>query len=275
MHFFVLWVIKKFNLQSICKIKFFFLGIERNLKVWSTDRRCLITRRRAFIITILIIIFILIYDHPFLFFPYDVSYCFFTSYNYSILFSCENAYYQFYGYKFTLSNLLFIENIGLNNMILPIVIMSTNIILIFGLRRRAYQRRHRLGTRKHVDWREQSVVLYMLFSCITFLILTAPVGILGVWAAVHKQKIPTNNLAMILDLMEIIHHCTHFPILLMTSSIIRTKTYQILFQPRIPRQNSLNSRTAPQQRSHSQASSQQGTYIPRSRFLMASFSTTS
>jgi hypothetical protein len=174
-----------------------------------------------------------------------------------------------------LSNLLFIENIGLNNMILPILIMLTNIILIIGLRRRAHQRRHRLGTRKHDDWRERSVVLYMLFSCITFLILTSPVGILGAWAAIHKQKIPTNNLALILDLMEIVHHCTHFPILLMTSSIIRTKTYQILFQPRIPRQNSLNSQTSPQQRVHSQVSCQPGAYAPRSRFIMASFSTTS
>jgi hypothetical protein len=253
----------------------FLLGIERNLKVWSTDRRWLITRRRAFVITVLIIIGIFIYDHPFLLFPYDVSYCFFTNNNHSILFSCENAYYHFYGYTFTLSNLLFIENIGLNNMILPILIMLTNIILIIGLRRRAHQRRHRLGTRKHDDWRERSVVLYMLFSCITFLILTSPVGILGAWAAIHKQKIPTNNLALILDLMEIVHHCTHFPILLMTSSIIRSKTYQILFQPRIPRQNSLNSQTSPQQRVHSQVSCQPGAYAPRSRFIMASFSTTS
>jgi hypothetical protein len=174
-----------------------------------------------------------------------------------------------------LNNLIFIENIGLNNMFLPILIMSTNIILMIGLRRRAYQRRHRLGTRKHDDWRERSVVLYMLFSCITFLILTTPVGILGAWAALHKQKIPTNNLALILDLMEIMHHCTHFPILLMTSSIIRTKTYQILFQPRIPRQNSLNSRHLTQPRIHSQVSSQQSAYILRPRFVMGSFSTTS
>ena len=42
----------------------------------------------------------------------------------------------------------------------------------------------------------------------------------------------TNNLALILELMEILHHCSHFPILLMTSSVIRTKTFQILFHRR-------------------------------------------
>jgi hypothetical protein len=254
-----------------------YLGIERNLKVWTTDRRCLITRRRACLITFTIVIVVIIYNHPFLLLPYDVSYCFFKLNNHSLLFACTNAYYNSYGYKFSLTNLLFIENIGLNNIILPLFIISTNIILICGLRRRAYQRRHRLGSaRKNYDWREQSVILYMLLSSITFVFLTAPVGILGAWAAVHGQKVPTNNLALVLDLMEILHHCLHFPILLMTSSIIRTKTFQILFQPRIPRQNSLTSRPpSTQQRFTSQTSSQPGTYVQRSRLVMTSFSTTS
>ncbi|CAF3519741.1 unnamed protein product [Rotaria sp. Silwood2] len=217
-----------------------FLGIERNLKVWKIDRRCLITRRRAFIITFLIVLFVIIYDHPFLFFPYDVSYCFFKLFNQLILFSCDNAYYYAYGYKFSLINLLFIENIGLNNLILPIFIISTNISLIFGLRRRAYQRRYRLGRTKNYDWKERSVILYMFLSSLAFLFLTSPIGILGVWATIHGQHIPTNNLAFILDLLEIIHHCSHFPILLMTSSIIRRTTFQILFQPHLSRQNSPN-----------------------------------
>jgi hypothetical protein len=164
---------------------------------------------------------------------------------------------------------------GLNNIILPLIIMSTNIVLILGLKRRAYQRRHRLGKRKHDDWRERSLVLYMLLSSVTFLFLTAPAGILSAWTATHNQQIPTNNLALILDLMEIIHHCSHFPILLMTSSIIRTKTFQILFQPRIPRQNSFNLRQMTQQRYVSQSSSHQGTSIPRSCLAMTSLSTTS
>jgi len=153
--------------------------------------------------------------------------------------------------------------------------MSTNIVLIFGLRRRAYQRRHHLGTRKNDDWRERSVILYMLLSSITFIFLTAPVGILGAWAAVHDQRIPTNNLALVLDLMEIVHHCSHFPILLMTSSIIRTKTFQIIFQPRAPRQNSFNLRTPTRQSGLSQSSSQPTTYVPRNCLAMTSLSTAS
>lgn len=224
----------------------------------------------------IIIIIILIHDHPFLFFPYDISYCWFQLYNHSILFSCENAFYQSYGLTFTLTNLIFIQNIGLNNIILPMLIMSTNIVLIVGLRRRTHQRRHRLGKRKSDDWRERSVVLYMLLSSIAFLFLTAPVGILGAWAAVHKQKVPTNNLALLLDLMEIIHHCSHFPILLMTSSVIRTKAYQILFHPHTSRQNSLTARQTPQpQRTKGQSSNQHGVDIPPSRFAMASISRTS
>jgi len=153
--------------------------------------------------------------------------------------------------------------------------MSTNIILIIGLRRRTYQRRYRLGRRKNNDWRERSVVLYMFISSLTFIFLTAPVGVLGVWSAIHKQGIPTTNLQLILDLMEIVHHCTHFPILLMTSSIIRTKTYQIIFQPNLPRQNSFNSRQSTRQNVCSQSSSQQGKNVPRSRLAVASVSTTS
>ena len=52
------------------------LGIERNIKVWTTDRRCLITRRGACLITLLIILLVILYNHPFLYFPSNVSYCF-------------------------------------------------------------------------------------------------------------------------------------------------------------------------------------------------------
>jgi hypothetical protein len=196
-------------------------------------------------------------------------------YNYVILFSCDNAYYKSYGYKYSLTDLIFLESIGLNNLILPILIISTNIILIFGLKRRAYQRRHRLGTQKHDDWKERSVILYMLFSSLTFVILTTPVGILNAWSAVYAQKMATNNLGLILDLMEIVHHCSHFPILLMTSSIIRKKTFQILFHPRRSKRNSSSSRQSIRRRVYSNSSSQQEAYVPRSRLPMASLSITS
>ncbi|CAF1205314.1 unnamed protein product [Adineta steineri] len=226
------------------------LGIERNLKVWSTDRRSLITKRDATIITIFIIIF-------------------------TILFSCDNAYYNAYGYTFSLTNLLFIENIGLNNLILPIIIISTNIILIFGLQRRSQQRRHRLGTYKNDDWKERSVILYMLLSSIAFILLTSPIGILGAWSAIHSQRIPTNNLALILDLLEIIHHCSHFPILLMTSSVIRKKTFEIIFHPRTKRQNSILSRNSIRQRITSQSSSTRGSNRPQFRSPLKSISSNS
>ncbi|CAF5130577.1 unnamed protein product [Rotaria magnacalcarata] len=170
-----------------------------------------------------------------------------------LLFSCDNAHYNAYGLKFSLTQLLFIENVGLNNLALPIFIISTNIILIFGLRRRSYQRQHCLGRSKTYDWRERSVMLYMLLSSLTFVLLTSPIGILGVWTTLHGQHIPTNNLSLVLDLLEIIHHCSHFPILLMTSSIIRTKTFQILFQFRLSRRNSQNTLRISNKRSfHSQ-----------------------
>jgi len=178
-------------------------------------------------------------------------------FNHSILFSCDNAYYKSYGYTYSLTDLIFIESIGLNNFILPILIILTNIILIVGLRRRAYQRRHRLGgTRKTNDWREQSVILYVFISSITFICLTAPTGILNGWSAVNNKRMATNNLALILELMEILHHCSHFPILLMTSSVIRTKTFQILFHPRQSRRKSSNSRLSSQQRIRSKSSGQ-------------------
>jgi len=112
-------------------------------------------------------------------------------------------------------------------MILPLIIILTNIILIIGLKRRNYQRRYQLGTNKHDDWKERSMILYMLLSCIGFLILTSPVGILAIYGIINGEKIPTNNLSIIFDLMEIIHHCSHFPILLMTSSLIRNKLFRI------------------------------------------------
>jgi hypothetical protein len=134
--------------------------------------------------------------------------------------------------------------------------MSTNIILIFGLRRRANQRRNRLGKRKADDWREQSVILYVFLSSLTFILLTTPVGILNAWSTVYNQEMATGNLVLVLDLMEIIHHCSHFPILLMTSSVIRTKTFQILFHSRQLEQTSIHSRASSQKRIRSKSASQ-------------------
>jgi hypothetical protein len=137
------------------------------------------------------------------------------------------------------------------------LIISINITLIFGLRRRAYRRRHRLGRReKNNDWREQSVILYVFLSSIAFILLTAPIGIFNAWSTVHNQRMATNNLTLILELMEILHHCSHFPILLMTSSVIRSKTLEILFHPRELRRTSLDSRLSSQQRMRSKSPSQ-------------------
>jgi hypothetical protein len=134
--------------------------------------------------------------------------------------------------------------------------MSTNIILILGLRRRANQRRNRLGKRKKDDWREQSVILYVFLSSITFILLTTPVGILNAWSIVYNRRMATSNLVLVLDLLEIMHHCSHFPILLTTSSIIRRKTFQIIFHPRTARQSSVTSRRSSRQRMRSKSSSQ-------------------
>lgn len=174
-----------------------------------------------------------------------MSYCFFELFNRIILFSCDYASYSAYGLKFSLTKLLFIENIGLNNLILPIFIISTNIVLIFGLQRRSYQRRLRLGKTKNYDWRERSVVLYVLLSSLTFILLTSPIGILGVWTTMKGQHIPTNNLALVLDLLEIVHHCSHFPVLLMTSSMIRAKAFRMFLNPRSSTPNSLYASTRP------------------------------
>ncbi|CAF1425571.1 unnamed protein product [Rotaria sordida] len=206
------------------------LGIERNLKVWTIDRRWLITRPRACLITLFIILFIIIYNHPFLFWPSDVSYCYFLLFNHITVYTCNNANYYAYGYSFSLTKLLLIENMGLNNIILPLIIILTNIILVIGLKRRNYQRRHHLGTNKINDWRERSILIYMLLSSITFIILTLPVGILFVWGIIFGKQIPTNNFVLICDLMEIIHHCSHFPILLMTSSKIRRKVCEYRYK---------------------------------------------
>lgn len=205
------------------------LGIERNFKVWLVDHRYLITRQRAYIITLFLVILVLLHDHFFLFPPYEVSYSFVKFYNYSILYSCTNAYYHFYGYAYSLTDLIFIQSIGLNNLILPILIVSVNILLIIGLKHRLRQRRYRLGRRKSTEWKEQNVIFYVFLSSLAFLLLTLPTGILSAWSAVFKRRLITNNLAIVLELMEILHHCSHFPILLMTSSVIRRQTLQRLF----------------------------------------------
>jgi hypothetical protein len=98
--------------------------------------------------------------------------------------------------------------------------------------------------------------LYVFLSSIAFILLTAPIGILNAWSTVRNQRMVTNNLALILELMEILHHCSHFPILLMTSSVIRSKTLEILFHPRELRRTSLDSRLSSQQRMRSKSPSQ-------------------
>lgn len=232
---------------------FSFEGVERNIKVWAIDRHWLITRQRAYLITLFIILFVIIYNHPFLYWPFESSYCYFKLFNHSIIYTCNNAYYYVYGYSFSLTNLLFIENIGLNNMILPLIIILTNIILIIGLKRRNYYRRHQLGTNKNDDWRERSVILYMLISSIVFVILTSPVGILGIWGIKYGKQIPTNNLSIVFDLMEIIHHCSHFPILLMTSSMIRKQ----LFQTRLQRQKMISRKQSKRLKFYTKTTNQQ------------------
>jgi hypothetical protein len=163
---------------------------------------------------------------------------------------CINAQYNIYGYSFSLSNLLFIENIGLNNFVLPLIIILTNSILIIGLRRRDYQRRHQLGTNKSDESKERSVILYMIFSSIGFVLLTSPIGILSIWGIWFKQQIPTSNLSFIFNLLEILHHCSHLPILLMTSSTIRRK----VFQTRLQRQKLISKRQLTSSRFYTQTS---------------------
>ncbi|CAF1656762.1 unnamed protein product [Adineta ricciae] len=220
------------------------LGIERSIKVWAINHRCLITRQRACWITLFIVFIIGIYNHPFLFYPTDVNYCYFTLFNYSAIFTCNNAKYHAYGYSYSLTKFLFVENLGLNNIILPLMIILTNFTLILGLRRRSYLRRDHLGVYSVDDWRERSVLVYMILSSLVFLILTAPIGFLGVWSIIRDQEIPTNNLSIIFDLMEIIHHCSHFPILLMTSSLLRKK----IFQTRWRRQKSISRKSFHEQK---------------------------
>lgn len=212
------------------------LGIERNIKVWTIDRHRLITRSRACWITIFIIIFVIIYNHPFLYWPLEFSYCYFRLFNHSIIYTCNNARYRFWNYSFTLTNLLFIENIGLNNIVLPLMIILTNISLIIGLRHRNSQRQHHFGVTKIDDSKEQSVIVYVFLSSIVFVLLTSPVGILGIWGIISQAEIPTNNLSVIFDLMEIVHHGSHFPILFLTSSMIRRK----MFQTRLQRQRNVS-----------------------------------
>jgi hypothetical protein len=239
-------------------VDYFSLGVERNIKVWTIDRHWLITRQRACLITLLIIIFVLIYNHPFLYWPLEPSYCYFTLFNHSIIYTCNDAYYHIYGHSFSLTDLLFIENIGLNNIVLPLIIILTNITLVIGLKRRNYHRRYHLGTIKNYDWKERSVILYMLLSSIAFVILTSPVGILGIWGVLNGKKTPTNNLSLIFDLMEIVHHCSHFPILLMTSSTVRKK----LFDTRQRKQQLISRQQPIRRRFYASTLNQQQTFLP-------------
>ncbi|CAF0967549.1 unnamed protein product [Didymodactylos carnosus] len=216
------------------------LGIERNLKVWIIEKKYLITRKRAIKITCFIFICVCIYNHPFLLYPKTAYYCHFNSTR--ILFECENAVYsKYFGKSITISKLLLIENMGLNNIVLPLLIVLTNIILVIGLHYRSRQRKQwhhaiRLSktnsTQENIfnDWREKSVVVYMLLSSIAFFLLTTPTGIQGIISLTKENKLYYNNLSFILNLMEILHHCSHFPILLATSSILRIKMKKILCQ---------------------------------------------
>ena len=183
------------------------LGIERSLKVWVVDRR------RAILIACLLIFSVFIHDHFFLFPP-----------------SCDNAFYRSYRSTYSLADLIFFQSIGLNNLILPVGIVLINILLIFGLKRRSHKRRRCLSALRHQnEWKERSVILYIFFSSIVFLILTTPVGILNAWSSIYNHRLATNNTILILDLLEILHHCSHFPILLMTSSMVRKKILHIIF----------------------------------------------
>lgn len=224
--------------------------------MWTIDRRWLITRRRAYWIILFIVLFIIVYNHPFLFWPTDVTYCYFTLFNSSAVYACNNAQFYAYGRSFSLTNVLFIENLGLNNIVLPVMIILTNVVLIIGLKRRSYQRRTYLGANKTDDWRERSVLIYMLLSSVIFVLLTAPIGILGVANILRDEQIPTNNLAVIFDLMEIIHHCSHFPILLMTSSLLRKKT----LEARLLRQSTGSSKSS---RRRSQLANQHRITLPQ------------
>jgi hypothetical protein len=238
---------------------FFSSGIERNIKVWTIDRHWLITRQRARLITFLIILIVIIYNHPFLYWPLQSSYCYFTLFNYSIIYTCSNAQYNIYGYSFSLINLLLIENIGLNNILLPLIIILTNIILIIGLRRRNHQRRYQLGTNKTYKSKERSVILYIIFSSMIFILLTLPIGILGIWGISYEKRIPTNNLSFVFDLMEIVHHCSHFPILFMTSSMIRRK----IFQTRLQRQKLISRKPLTKSRFYTQTPNKTQPFHPR------------
>ena len=233
------------------------LGIERNIKVWNIDRQWLITRSRACRIVLSIIIVVIIYNHPFLYWPLESSYCYFRLFDYSIIYTCNNARYQLLNYSFTLTNLLFLENIGLNSVILPLLIIATNVSLIIGLRHRNSQRRSQFGMTKLDDSKEHSVILYVFLSSIVFVLLTSPVGILGIWGMISQAEIPTNNLSLIFDLMEIIHHGSHFPILFLTSSMIRRQ----LFQTRLQRQKNI-SREYPNRPRCSSQIVQQKEYCP-------------
>jgi len=143
-------------------------------------------------------------------------------------------------------------------MILPFIIILTNTVLIIGLRRRSYQRRYQLGTNKKDDWKERSVILYMFLSSIVFVILTTPIGILGILATIHGKQVPTDNLSFVFDLMEIVHHCSHFPILLMTSSMIRKN----LFHTGLQRQKLICRKQPIRPSFYKQKLNQQGTFHP-------------
>jgi hypothetical protein len=237
-------------IQLYCEI--FLSGIERNLKLWTTGRRWLITRQRACWLTLFIVLVLIIYDHPFLYWPSKASFCYFTLFNYSTIYTCTNAHYHAHGYSFSLTKLILIENIGLNNFILPFTIILINVILIIGLRRRSYQRRYRLGKNINNHWKEHAVLCFILLSSILFIFLTLPIGIIVGWRIAHGEQIPTDNVILLCDLMEILHHCSHFPILIMTSSRIRRKVCE-----RRSQQRSVSFRTQSfATRSHTPASDQ-------------------
>ena len=77
------------------------------------NRRWLITRQRAYWLTLLIVIFVIIYNHPFLFWPKESSFSCFELFNHTIVYACQDAQYQIYGFSFSLKKLIYIENIGL------------------------------------------------------------------------------------------------------------------------------------------------------------------
>ena len=105
---------------------------------------------------------VFVYNRSFPFWSLQVSYYYFQLFNHSTIYTRDDAYYEGYEFSFSLTELLFIENIGLNNIILLLTIISINIVLVTDLRRLSYQRRHHVSTNRTSDWKEQCYRLHSI-----------------------------------------------------------------------------------------------------------------